>query len=48
MGKPLSVSIHARTSEEDINALTGAYVQELMPDLKPGSGDEKRRALAAI
>ena len=35
-------------SEEDINALTNAYVQELMPDLKPGSGDEKRRALAAI
>jgi hypothetical protein len=35
-------------SEEDINALTNAYVQELMPDLKPGSGDEKGRALAAI
>jgi hypothetical protein len=35
-------------SEEDINALTNAYVRELMPDLKPGSGDEKGRALAAI
>lgn len=35
-------------SEEDINALTNVYIQELMPDLKPGSGDEKGRALAAI
>ena len=35
-------------SEEDVNALTNSYVQELMPDFKPGSGDEKRRALAAI
>ena len=35
-------------SKEDINALTNAYIQELMPDFKPGSGDEKARALAAI
>lgn len=35
-------------SDEDIDALTRAYVREIMPDLKPGSGDEKRRALAAI
>lgn len=35
-------------SKEDINDLTEAYAQELMPDLKPGSGDERRRALAAI
>lgn len=34
--------------EDDIDQLTRAYVRELMPDLKPGSGDEKRRALAAI
>jgi hypothetical protein len=34
--------------KEDIDALTRVYVQELMPDFKPGSGDEKRRALAAI
>lgn len=38
----------SKFSEEDINALTNVYVQELMPDFKPGSGDEKRRALAAI
>ena len=35
-------------SEEDIRLVTEAYARELMPDLKPGSGDEKRRALAAI
>lgn len=35
-------------SEDDIDQLTRAYARELMPDLKPGSGDEKRRALAAI
>lgn len=35
-------------SEDDIDHLTRAYVRELMPDLKPGSGDEKERALAAI
>lgn len=35
-------------NEDDIDHLTRAYVRELMPDLKPGSGDEKRRALAAI
>lgn len=35
-------------SEDDIRELTKAYGRELMPDLKPGSGDEKRRALAAI
>jgi hypothetical protein len=35
-------------SEDDIDHLTRAYARELMPDLKPGSGDEKRRALAAI
>lgn len=34
--------------EDDINALTNVYIRELMPDFKPGSGDEKRRALAAI
>lgn len=35
-------------SEDDIKEITKAYGRELMPDLKPGSGDEKRRALAAI
>lgn len=35
-------------SEDDREFLTRAYVRELMPDLKPGSGDERRRALAAI
>jgi hypothetical protein len=34
--------------EDDINEVTKVYIGELMPDLKPGSGDEKRRALAAI
>ena len=32
----------------DLQELTKVYVRELMPDLKPGSGDEHRRALAAI
>lgn len=35
-------------SQDDIDALTKVYVGELMPDLKPGSGDERGRALAAI
>lgn len=35
-------------SDEDNEFLTRAYVREVMPDLKPGSGDERRRALAAI
>jgi hypothetical protein len=35
-------------NDDEIEQLTKAYVRELMPDLKPGSGDEKRRALAAI
>lgn len=35
-------------SNEDIEELTKMYVRELMPDLKPGSGNERRRALAAI
>jgi hypothetical protein len=35
-------------SEEDNEFLTRAYVGEIMPDLKPGSGDERARALAAI
>lgn len=35
-------------SEDDIRELTKVYGRELMPDLKPGSGDEKRRALASI
>jgi hypothetical protein len=35
-------------SEDDIEQLTKAYVRQLMPDLKPGSGDERRRALTAI
>ncbi|HEX2860098.1 MAG TPA: hypothetical protein VHN79_00580, partial [Lacunisphaera sp.] len=35
-------------SEEDNEFLTRAYVREIMPDLKPGSGDERRRALAAV
>jgi len=38
----------SRYDEGDIDALVGVYVRELMPDLKPGSGDEHRRALAAI
>jgi hypothetical protein len=35
-------------NEGDIDALTKVYVRVLMPDLKPGSGDERRLALAAI
>lgn len=35
-------------SESDINEVCKVYVAELMPDLKPGNGDEKKRALAAI
>ena len=35
-------------NEGDIDALVRVYVRELMPDLKPGSGNERRRALAAI
>jgi hypothetical protein len=35
-------------NDGDINELTKVYVGELMPDLKPGSGDEHGRALAAI
>jgi hypothetical protein len=35
-------------SEGDVDTLTQAYVREVMPDLKPGSGDEHRRALVAI
>lgn len=38
----------SKWSDEDIEALAKAYAQELMPDLKPGSGDERKRALAAI
>ena len=34
--------------EGEIDAFVRVYVRELMPDLKPGSGDEHRRALAAI
>lgn len=35
-------------TDDDIKELTKAYARELLPDLKPGSGDERRRALAAI
>lgn len=35
-------------SDEEIDLLAKAYAKELMPDLKPGSGDERARALAAI
>jgi hypothetical protein len=35
-------------NDADLNELTKVYVGELMPDLKPGSGDEHGRALAAI
>lgn len=35
-------------NDDDLEALTKVYVRELMPDLKPGSGDEHGRALAAI
>ena len=38
----------SRYDEGDIDALVRVYVREMMPDLKPGSGDEHRRALAAI
>ncbi len=34
--------------EGDVDALVRVYAKEMMPDLKPGSGDEHRRALAAI
>lgn len=35
-------------NEGDIKALTGVYIQAMMPDLKPGSGDEHRRVITAI
>jgi len=35
-------------SEDDINELAKVYTGELMPYLKPGGGDEKKRALAAL
>ncbi|HEY0968258.1 MAG TPA: hypothetical protein VGD88_12780 [Opitutaceae bacterium] len=35
-------------SKEDIDDLTEAYAEELMPDLKPGNIGERRRVLAAI
>ncbi len=35
-------------NEGDVDALTRAYIRAIMPDLKPGSGDERGRALAAI
>lgn len=35
-------------NEGDIDALFQAYVRELKPELKPGSGDQHRRAVAAI
>lgn len=35
-------------NESDIDALVGAYVRELMPDLKPGSNNEHGRVLAAV
>ncbi len=35
-------------NEGDIEALTKAYVREMKPDLKPGNGDRRARALAAI
>jgi len=38
----------SKWNEGDLDALSKAYMQELMPDLKPGSGDEHGRALAAI
>jgi hypothetical protein len=34
--------------EGDINELTKVYIGAMMPDLKPGSGDERKRVLAAI
>ncbi|WP_438481809.1 hypothetical protein [Oleiharenicola lentus] len=34
--------------EGDVDALTKVYIRAIMPDLKPGSGDERARALAAI
>ncbi len=33
---------------DDIDELVKVYIQEMMPDLKPGSGDEHRRVIAAI
>lgn len=35
-------------NEGDIDALTRAYVRVLMPDLKPGFGHDRKKALAAI
>lgn len=35
-------------SREDVNALTGAYVNVLMPDFKITPGSERDRALAAV
>ncbi|MCF3649711.1 hypothetical protein [Synoicihabitans lomoniglobus] len=42
--------MHARTdySDEDIMALTGAYVEVLMPDFKFNGGTEHQRAVEAI
>jgi len=35
-------------NEGDIDALTRVYVRALMPDLKPGFGGDRKKALAAI
>lgn len=49
-GMLFNTILHAESKydEGDIDALTGVYIKELMPDLKPGSIGEHRRALAAI
>jgi hypothetical protein len=42
--------VHARTdySPEDVSALTGAYLDTLMPDKKEGTGTEHERAVKAV
>jgi hypothetical protein len=35
-------------NDGDVDELVKVYVREIMPDLKPGAGDERGRALAAI
>lgn len=49
-GMLFSAILRAKSAwtDEEIEFLAKAYARELMPDLKPGSGDERKRALAAI
>lgn len=49
-GMLFSTILRAKSTwtDEEIEVMAKAYAQELMPDLKPGNSDERKRALAAI